>query len=86
LVQPYTPSGDGGVKNFTETQQTGHTPRPGPNVKDGRSSAKDGALERLRCRTIEEMTNIFCGDREGGAPLYDTLLPKTFLKQLSCIV
>jgi len=36
-----------------ETQQSGHAPRPGPEVKNGRSSAKDGASKRLRCRTIQ---------------------------------
>jgi len=36
-------------RNSTETQQSGHTPRSGPEVKNGRSSAKDGSPERLRC-------------------------------------
>jgi len=39
----------------TETQQSGHVPRFGTEVKHGRSSAKDGAPERLGC-----------GNREGG--------------------
>jgi len=41
-------------RNSTETQQSGHAPRFGPEVKNGRSSPKDGAPERLRCRTIQE--------------------------------
>jgi len=32
----------------------GHAPRSGPEVKNGRSSVKDGTPERLRCRTIQE--------------------------------
>jgi len=41
-------------RNSTETQQSGHGPRSGPKVKNGRSSAKDGAPERLRCGTVKE--------------------------------
>jgi len=41
-------------RNSTETQQSGHAPRFGPEVKNGRSSAKDGAPESLRCGTIQE--------------------------------
>jgi len=37
-----------------ETQQSGHTPRSEPEVKNGRSSAKNGAPERLRCGTIQK--------------------------------
>jgi len=37
-----------------ETQQSGQAPRSGPEVKNGRSSAKDGALERLGCGTVKE--------------------------------
>jgi len=43
---------DGGVEELTETQQSSHAPRSGPEVKNG--SAKDGAPERLRCRAIQE--------------------------------
>jgi len=32
---------DGGVEESTETQQSGHAPRSGPEVKNGRRSAKD---------------------------------------------
>jgi len=40
-------------RNSMETQQSGHTPRSGPEVKN-KSSAKDGVLERLGCGTIQE--------------------------------
>jgi len=30
----------------------GHASRSGPEIKNGRSRAKDGALERLRCGTV----------------------------------
>jgi len=42
-------------RNSTETQQSGHTPRSEPEVKNGRSGAKDGAPESLRCGTIQEV-------------------------------
>jgi len=49
-------SGGGGATraNSAETQQSGHAPRSGPEVKNGRSRAKDGAPERLRCGTIQK--------------------------------
>jgi len=37
-----------------ETQQSGHASRSGPEVKNGRSSAIDGAPEKLRCGTVKE--------------------------------
>jgi len=37
-----------------ETQQLGHTPRSGPEVKNGRSGAEDGVQERLGCGTVKE--------------------------------
>jgi len=43
----------GAWRNSTETQQSGHTPRSGLEVKNG-SSANNGMLERLRCGTIQE--------------------------------
>jgi len=39
-------------RNSTETKQSGHAPRFGPEVKN-ESSAKDGAPERLGCGTIQ---------------------------------
>jgi len=45
----------GDPRNSTETQQSGHAPRSGLEVKNG-SSAKDGAPERLRCGTIQEVS------------------------------
>jgi len=46
VVQPDPFRGIGVRRNSAETQQSGHAPRSGPEVKNGRSSAKDGALER----------------------------------------
>jgi len=40
--------------NSTETQQSGHTPRSGPEVKNGSSSAKDDTPERFRYGTIQK--------------------------------
>jgi len=37
-----------------ESEQSGHTPRSGTEVKNGRSSANDGAPERLSCGKIQE--------------------------------
>jgi len=34
---------DGGTEKFHGDQQSGHVPRSGPEVKDGISSAKEGA-------------------------------------------
>jgi len=39
----------GAWRNSMETQQLGHAPMSESEVKNGRSSAKDGAPERLRC-------------------------------------
>jgi len=44
----------------------GHAPRSVPEVKNGRSSTKDGTPERLRCRIIEEevsqiLQRVFAG-------------------------
>jgi len=44
----------GAWRNSTETQQSGHSPRSGPEVKHGRSDAEDGAQERLGCGTVKE--------------------------------
>jgi len=43
---------NGGVEKLHGDQQSGHAPRSGPEVKNGRSSAEDGAPERLGCGTI----------------------------------
>jgi len=43
-----------GRRETTETQQSGHVPRSGPEVKNGRSGADDGAPERLECGTVKE--------------------------------
>jgi len=53
-------------KNSTETQQSCHTPRSGPEVKN-RSSAKDGAPERLRYWTIQEEVSQILQRMSAGA-------------------
>jgi len=54
VVLPDPFRGMGAWRNSMETQQSGHAPRSGPEVKNGRISAKDGESERLSCRTIQE--------------------------------
>jgi len=54
VVQPDSFQRMGAWRNSTETQQLGQAPRSGPEDKNGRSSAKDGAPERLRCSTTQE--------------------------------
>jgi len=46
--------GMGAWRNSTETQQLGHTPKSGPEVKNGRSGAEDGAPDGLGCGTVKE--------------------------------
>jgi len=56
LTDPFR--GMGAWRNSTETEQSGHATRSGPEVNDGRSNAKDGALlERLGCVIIQEEVN-----------------------------
>jgi len=38
----------------TETQQSGHAPRSGPEVKNRRSGAEDGVPERPGCGTAKK--------------------------------
>jgi len=45
-------------RNSTETQHSGHAQRSGPEIKNGRSGANDGAPERLKCGSRD--------DPEGG--------------------
>jgi len=47
VVLPYPFRGMGAWRNSTETQQSDHSPWSEPEVKNGRSNAKDGAPERL---------------------------------------
>jgi len=58
VVLPPTPSEGWGWgeawMNSTETQQSGHAPRSGAEVKNERNSAKSGVPERLRCGTIQK--------------------------------
>jgi len=48
------PTPSEGWGSSTETQQSVHSPRSGPEVKNGRSGAEDGAPERLGCGTLKE--------------------------------
>jgi len=61
----------GAWRNSTESQQSGHgldTPRSGPEVKNEKSSAKDGAPEKLRRGTIQvEMSQILQRVSAGAA-------------------
>jgi len=45
-------------RNSAETHQSGHALRPRSEIKIGRSSAKDDALERPQSRTIKEASQI----------------------------
>jgi len=40
-------------RNLSETQQPGHDQRSGPEIKN-RSNVKNGAPEKLICRTIQQ--------------------------------
>jgi len=44
----------GAWRNSTETQQSGNALRPGPEAKNRRSSAEDGAPERPGSETAKE--------------------------------
>jgi len=48
-------------RNSTETQQSGHAPRSGPEVKNRRIGAEDGAPERFGCGTVKEEV-LMCVD------------------------
>jgi len=54
VVLPNPFQGMGAWRNSTETQQSGHAPRFGPEIKNGRSGAEDVAPERLGCGTVKE--------------------------------
>jgi len=47
----------GAWRNSTETELVGYPLRSGPDVKNGRNSAKDGAPESLRCGTIQKQVS-----------------------------
>jgi len=51
---PLSGEGDGGAEEFCGTQQSGHVPSSRPEVKNGRSSVKDGTPERFRCGNIQK--------------------------------
>jgi len=54
VVLPHAFRGMGAWRNSTETQQLGHAPKSGPEVKNGRCGAEDGAPERLGCGRVKE--------------------------------
>jgi len=56
----------GAWRKSTETQQLGHAPRSGPDIKNRRSGTEDGAPETLGCRTVKEevsqiLQRVFAG-------------------------
>jgi len=55
VVLPDSFRGMGARRNSTDTQQSGHAPRSGLEIKDGRSSAKAGPPDRLKCGTFQEV-------------------------------
>jgi len=58
----------GAWRNSTETQESGHAPRSGPEHKNGRSGAEDGTPERLGCGTVkEEVSHILQRVSAGAA-------------------
>jgi len=67
VVLPNPFRGMGAWRNSTETQQSDHAPRSGPEVKNGRSCAKDGAPERIGCGTIQEESQILQKVSAGAA-------------------
>jgi len=59
---------DGGVEELYGDQQSGHAPRSGPEVKNGRTSAEDGAPERLGWGTVKaEVSQILQRVSAGAA-------------------
>jgi len=58
VVLPDPFRGVGAWRNSTETQQSGHPPRSGSEVKNGRSGAEDGAPERLGCGTSPSIREV----------------------------
>jgi len=44
----------GGAKKLREDPTSDHAPRSGPDIKNGRNSAKAGVPKRLRCETIQK--------------------------------
>jgi len=54
VVLPEPLPRDGGAKKFCRDP----TVRSGPEVKNGRSSAKDGMPEKLRCKTVQREVKI----------------------------
>jgi len=67
VVPPDPFRGMGAWRNSTETQQSGYAPRSEPEVKNGRSSAKDGVPERLECETVKEQVSQILQRVSAGA-------------------
>jgi len=63
----------GALRNSAENQQLGHTLRSEPEVANGRSSAKDGALELLSCGIIQKEVSSLLQMMSAGATR--TILP-----------
>jgi len=57
----------GAWRNSRGTQYSGHAPKSGPEVKNGRSSAKDGAPERLGCGIVKKVSHILQRVSAGAA-------------------
>jgi len=70
---------DGERRDSTDTQKSGHATNSGPEVKNRRSSAKDGALKRLRCGTIQKELSL------DPAECVRRRCKKNSLSALSCI-
>jgi len=67
VVLPDLFRGMGAWRNSTETQQSGHASRSGPEIKNGRSSAENGAPERLDCGTVKEEVSLILHRVSAGA-------------------
>jgi len=49
--------GMGARRNSLETEQSSHAPTSRPEIKDGRSSEKYDASERLRCEIMQKVVS-----------------------------
>jgi len=67
VVLPDPFRGKGAWRNSMETQKSSHAPRFGPEVKNGRSSGKDGVPARLGCGTIQEEVSQILQRLSAGA-------------------
>jgi len=74
VVLPDPFRGMGVQRNSTETQQSGHAPRSGSEVKNGKSGAEDGAPERTGWETVKEEVSQILQRMSAGAA-WRILLP-----------